>query len=77
MPRMINHKAVANDIVAACNKHALDHDESVKCLIYTATKLLAKKYAVPEHEAADMLSKAAVNFRDLIVKIDRNFSNRG
>ncbi len=76
MSQLINHRAVAVDVVEACNKHGLTNDAATKCLIYTASKLIQKKYKVSEVEAAEMLSKAALYFRDEIKRVERMFKNK-
>lgn len=72
----IDHKAVARDIVGVCNKHGLTNDAATKCLIYTATKLIAKRYALDDEAAAEILASAAIRFRNEISRVDRMFKNK-
>jgi hypothetical protein len=75
---MIDHKAIAMDVLEVLTqKHKLTHDETVKCLIYTTTKLLAFELKCPDVEAAEVLSKAALRFRDMILKVERMTKNKG
>lgn len=74
---MIDHKTIAKQIVEVCNKHNLTNDQATKCLIYTATKLIAQRFGCAEVEAADTLSKAALRFRDEIARVDRMMANKG
>jgi hypothetical protein len=75
--KTIDHKAIAADIVTAINNHKLTNDEATKVLIYTATKLISQRFKCPDAEAAEMLSKAALYFRDTIKQVDRLFQNQG
>ena len=75
--RIIDHRAVAQDIVAACNRHNLTQDQAIKCLIYTATKLLTKMLKTDDATAAEVLSKACLSFRDEIQRVNRMFKNKG
>lgn len=77
MKNIIDHRAVAESIVAACNQHGLTLDQAVKCMIYTATKLLTKELNTDDAEAAEVLSKACLNFRDEIRRINRMTKNKG
>jgi hypothetical protein len=77
MSKIIDHKSVAKAVIAACDEHKLTCDEAVKCLIYTGTKLLTKELATTDEAAAQVLSKAALSFRDEIRRINRMFANRG
>lgn len=74
---MINHRAIAKDLVAVCNTHKLNNDQATKLLIYTATKLLAQRFNETEECAAELLSKAALAFRDELRRINRMLKNRG
>jgi hypothetical protein len=74
---MIDHKAVAMDVLAACDKHKLTNDAATKCLIYTASKLIQKRYGVSDVESAEMLSKGALHYRDEIRRVERMFKNKG
>lgn len=74
---MIDHKTIAVEVVAVCNKHKLSSDAAVKCLIYTATKLLAQQLNTTDTAAAEVLSKAALRFRDEIKRVERMFKNKG
>jgi hypothetical protein len=73
----VDHKTVANDVIKVCNKHKLTNDGATKCLMYTCVKLIAARFKIEDHNAAAMLSKAALHFRDEIVKVDKMFKNRG
>lgn len=77
MSALINHKEVARDILAACDKHGLSNDASTKCLIYTASKLIASRFSCSDSDSAQMLSKAAIHYRDEIKRVERMFSNNG
>jgi len=74
--RLVDHRAVATDIVAACNRHNLTQDQAIKCLIYTATKLLTKELNTDDSRAALVLSKACLSFRDEIDRVNRMFKNK-
>ena len=75
--RLIDHRAVAQDIVGALNKHNLTQDQGIKCLIYTSTKLLTKQLKTDDATAAEVLSKACLSFRDEIKRINRMYKNKG
>jgi hypothetical protein len=75
--RMVDHRAVAQDIVTACNWHNLTQDQAIKCLIYTSTKLLTKELKTDDVTAAEVLSKACLSFRDEIKKVNRMFKDKG
>ncbi len=66
MAKTIDHRAVANDVVKACNKHGLDHEQAVKCLIYTASKLLEQHEECPAYEAAKLLARAAEHYAEIV-----------
>ena len=74
---MINHKAVAKDILTVCKTHKLTGDEAAKCLIYTATKLIAEELKCSDTEAAQVLSGAALRFKAMISQCGRMFENKG
>ena len=75
--RIIDHRAVAQDIVTACNQHNLTRDQAIKCLIYTATKLLTAELKTDDETAAEVLSKAAMSFRNEIKRVNRMFKDKG
>ena len=75
--RIIDHRAVAQGIVTACNQHNLTQDQAIKCLIYTATKLLTNELKTDDATAAQVLSKACLSFRDEIKRVNRMFKNQG
>lgn len=77
MSEMINHKEVARDILVACDQHKLSNDAATKCLIYTASKLIKQRFKCTDVESAEMLSKAALYYRDQIKQIEKMFKNKG
>lgn len=77
---MIDHKAVAKDLVAACNKNKLTSDEAIKCMIYTTAKLIKQQFQCSECsdvESAELLSGAALRYRDEIKRVERMLKNKG
>lgn len=77
MAKMIDHKAVARDILAVCVKHQLDPESALKVLIYTSTKLLAGHLKIDDKEATKLLEEATARFRTEIERAERMFKNQG
>lgn len=74
---MIPAKKFKQDVMVVVDSYNLNKVQAIKLLIYTATELVAQQYKVESTEAAEMLSKAALTFRDEIARVERMMANKG